>query len=52
MIANRVLMILIAAVCLTILYLRFTIAERPGNVEKFSMLNLSTAAEQSLLRLG
>ena len=46
MIANRLVMILVAAVCLAILYLRFTIAERPGSVEKFSMLSLSTAAER------
>lgn len=45
-IANRALMILIAAICLTILYARFAIAERPGNQEKFSVLNLSTAAEE------
>jgi ABC-2 type transport system permease protein len=45
MIANRVVMILVAAICLTILYVRFSIAERPGKVEKFSVLNLSTAAE-------
>jgi hypothetical protein len=45
LIANRALMILIAAICLTILYARFAIAERPGNQEKFSVLNLSTAAE-------
>lgn len=44
MIANRLVMILVAAVCLAILYLRFTIAERPGRVEKSSMLDLSTAA--------
>jgi ABC-type transport system involved in multi-copper enzyme maturation permease subunit len=46
LIVNRVFMLLIAATCLAILYSRFTIAERPGNVEKFSMLNLSTAAER------
>lgn len=45
MIANRALVILAAAVCLTILYKLFAIAERPGKVETFSMLNLSTAAE-------
>src|SRR5438876_6194508 len=39
------MMILFAAICLTILYVRFAIAERPGKVEKFSFLNLSTAAE-------
>jgi ABC-type transport system involved in multi-copper enzyme maturation permease subunit len=46
MIANRVVLILFAAVCLAILYLRFTISERPGKVEKFSVLSLSTAAER------
>ena len=46
MIANRALMILIAGLLLTILYVRFTIAEPQGNVEKFSMLNLSTAADR------
>jgi ABC-type transport system involved in multi-copper enzyme maturation permease subunit len=45
LIANRAFMILIAGVCLTILYRRFTIAERPGKVEAFSTLSLSTAAE-------
>jgi ABC-type transport system involved in multi-copper enzyme maturation permease subunit len=46
LIVNRAVMILLAAICLTILYLRFTIAERPGKVEKFSVLNLSTAHER------
>jgi ABC-2 type transport system permease protein len=46
LIVNRGFMLLIAAICLTILYSRFPITERPGNVEKFSMLNLSTAAER------
>ena len=45
LIVNRAVMILIAAICLTIVYVRFTIAERPEKVEKFSVLNLSTAAE-------
>src|SRR3989454_2266666 len=45
LIVNRAMMILFAAICLTILYLRFTMAERRGKVEKFSVLNLSTAAE-------
>ena len=44
MIANRVVMILLAALCLAILYVRFTIAERSGNVEQLSTLNLSTTA--------
>jgi len=45
MIANRVVMILVAAGCLTILYVRFTIAERSGNVGTLATLNLSTAVE-------
>jgi ABC-type transport system involved in multi-copper enzyme maturation permease subunit len=43
---NRAVMILIATVCLIILYTRFAIGERPRNLEKFSVLNLSTAAER------
>ncbi len=43
---NRGVVILGAAVCLTILYLRFTVAERPGRSEKFSVLNLSTGADR------
>ncbi len=46
LIVNRAVMILMAAICLTIVYLRFAMAERPGKVEKFSVLNLSTAAER------
>lgn len=46
MIANRVAMILVTAVCLAIVYVRFTIAERSTNVDKYSTLNLSTAAER------
>jgi ABC-type transport system involved in multi-copper enzyme maturation permease subunit len=46
MIANRALVILIAAACLTILYLRFAIAGRSGNLEKFSTLNLAAGAER------
>jgi ABC-2 type transport system permease protein len=46
LIVNRVMMILFAAICLTILYLRFTIAERAEKTERFSVLNLSTAAER------
>jgi ABC-2 type transport system permease protein len=46
MIANRVVMILVTALCLAILYVRFTIAERSAKVEKFSTLNLSTTAER------
>ncbi|MFZ0061015.1 MAG: ABC transporter permease subunit [Pyrinomonadaceae bacterium] len=45
LIVNRAVMILIAAIVLTILYSRFAMTERPGKVEKFSVLNLSTAAE-------
>jgi ABC-type transport system involved in multi-copper enzyme maturation permease subunit len=45
LIVNRAMMILVAAICLTILYVRFAIAERPGKVEKFLALNLSTATE-------
>lgn len=46
MIANRLVMILVAAVCLAILYHRFTIAEQPGKAEKLSVLSLSTAGER------
>src|SRR5436190_4469552 len=45
LIINRAGMIVLAAICLKIVYLRFTIAERPGKVEELSVLNLSTAAE-------
>jgi len=45
LIINRVVMILLAAICLTIVYLRFSTTERSEKVEKFSLLNLSTAAE-------
>jgi len=45
LIANRLLMILVAVFCLTVAYLRFAIAERRGKPEEFSTLNLSTAAE-------
>ena len=41
LIVNRAVMILLAAICLTILYLRFTIAERPVKVEELSVLNLT-----------
>jgi ABC-type transport system involved in multi-copper enzyme maturation permease subunit len=44
LIANRAFMILIAGLCLAILYVRFTIAERPGKIEAFSLLNLSAGA--------
>ncbi len=45
MIANRALIIFIAAICLTVVYVRFTFADRPENTEKFSALNLSIGAE-------
>jgi ABC-2 type transport system permease protein len=41
LIVNRAVMILLAAICLTIVYLRFTIAERPRKVEELSVLNLT-----------
>ena len=44
LIVNRAMMILFAVICLTILYVRFAIAERE-KVAKFSVLNLSTAVE-------
>jgi ABC-type transport system involved in multi-copper enzyme maturation permease subunit len=46
MIANRALMLLVAALCLTILYFRFRIAERPRNAESFSTLDLSTGVDR------
>jgi ABC-2 type transport system permease protein len=46
LIINRVGMLLLATICLTILYARFRMAERSGPAEKFSVLNLSTAAER------
>lgn len=46
MIANRALVVLISAVCLAILYFRFTITERPGKLENFSTLNLLTGTEK------
>jgi ABC-type transport system involved in multi-copper enzyme maturation permease subunit len=46
LIANRALMILVAAICLAVLYARFAITERPGRQEAFSVLSLSTAAEE------
>ena len=41
LIVNRAVMVLLAAICLTIVYLRFTIAERPRKVEELSVLNLT-----------
>src|SRR5215212_6096307 len=46
LIINRMVMILLTAICLTIVYIRFSTTERSENVEKFSVLNLSTAAER------
>jgi ABC-2 type transport system permease protein len=45
LIINRAGMIALAAICLTILYLCFTIAERAEKTERLSVLSLSTAAE-------
>src|SRR5688572_8134285 len=45
LIVNRVVMILLTAICLTILYRLFTTTERSGKAEHFSALNLSTASE-------
>lgn len=45
LIINRVVMILLTAICLAIVYMRFSTTERSENVETFSLLNLSTAAE-------
>lgn len=42
LIVNRAIVILLAAICLTIVYLRFTIAERSQKVEELSVLNLSS----------
>jgi ABC-2 type transport system permease protein len=41
LIVNRVIVILVAATLLTILYLRFSITERPTKVAAFSALNLT-----------
>ena len=43
MIGNRVLLILIAITCLTVLYVRFRTTERTGTLEKSLTLGLSTA---------
>jgi ABC-type transport system involved in multi-copper enzyme maturation permease subunit len=45
MIANRVVMTLVAALCLAILYVRFRISERTATSERLSVLSLSTAGE-------
>jgi ABC-type transport system involved in multi-copper enzyme maturation permease subunit len=44
-IANRIGMILLTAICLTILYKFFSTTERSGNKERLTVINLSTAAE-------
>jgi len=44
LIINRVVVILLAAIFLTIVYLRFRITERPVKVEAFSVLNLTEGA--------
>ena len=44
LIVNRAVMILLTVICLTIVYLRFTIAERPQKVEELSVLNLTAEA--------
>ena len=46
MIANRALVILMAAACLAILYFRFSIAERDVDQGPFSLLDLSTGVER------
>lgn len=46
LIVNRVVMILLTAICLTILCHLFTTTERFGKTEHFSVLNLSTADER------
>jgi len=45
LIVNRAVMILLTGICLTILYLLFTSTEGSAPVEKFSVLNLSTATQ-------
>jgi ABC-type transport system involved in multi-copper enzyme maturation permease subunit len=45
-IANRMGMIFLTAICLTILYLLFSNTERSKKTEHLSVLNLSTAAER------
>ena len=49
MIANRVMVILVAAVCLAILYRRFTTAERSEKVEELSVLNLTAGVGGSIM---
>jgi len=45
LIVNRVVMILLTAICLTLLYLLFTTTERSDQEVKLTVLSLSTAAE-------
>jgi ABC-type transport system involved in multi-copper enzyme maturation permease subunit len=45
LIVNRVAMVLLTAICLTILHKFFTTTERSGKNEHLSLLNLSTASE-------
>jgi len=45
LIINRAGMIVLAAICLTILHARFSSTEKSGKEERFSVLNLSAAAE-------
>ena len=45
LIVNRVVMILLTAMCLTVLYLLFTTTERSDKEVKLTVLSLSTAAE-------
>jgi len=45
LIVNRVVMILLTAICLTILYRFFSTTERAGKLEKLTVIRLSTAAE-------
>jgi ABC-2 type transport system permease protein len=45
LIVNRVVMILLTAICLTILYRLFSTTERSAKAEQFSVVKLSTAAE-------
>ena len=46
MIANRMLVVFSAAVCLTVLYFRFSIAERTGSQGPFSLLQVSTEVDR------
>ena len=45
LIVNRVVMILLTAMCLTILYKFFSTTERAGKTEKLTVISLSTPAE-------